>query len=381
MQLFKLTPRRWVLGLGGVVILLIGIVLAVGWYYSDAIEEGGLKVKHEPNKYDVQVLKVEDDLITLRLPTGKDPQEESGTMGIEWPDGYSRVGEIVKIRGDEVIRKYEQIEGNLSEGDRVRFDSFAFPADPERAHGIAFEEITFPSPLGDSPAWLVASADDTWVIFVHGKGSSRREALRTLPVVQGAGLPSLVITYRNDVGAAEDPSGRYQYGRTEWEDLQAAASYALANGANDLLLVGYSMGGGIVASFLYRSPLADRVVGAVLDSPMLDFETIVDWESDKRDLPGFLTSVAKRITSFRFDVNWGELDYLSRSDEISVPILLFHGDADETIPVSVSKTLNEKHPDLVTYVPFQGARHVRSWNMDPERYEAAVLEFVSRVAR
>ena len=48
-------------------------------------------------------------------------------MGIEWPNGYSRVGENVEINGEEVIRKYEPIEGNLSEGDRVRFDKFTFP--------------------------------------------------------------------------------------------------------------------------------------------------------------------------------------------------------------------------------------------------------------
>ena len=99
------------------------------------------------------------------------------------------------------------------------------------------------------------------------------------------------------------------------------------------------MGSGIVASFLYQSPLADRVVGAILDSPMLEFEATVDLAAVNRNLPGFLTAVVKRITSFRFDVNWGELDYLSRSDEFTVPILLFHGDVDETVPVSVSETL------------------------------------------
>ena len=196
-----------------------------------------------------------------------------------------------------------------------------------------------------------------------------------------ASLPSLVITYRNDDGVPEDPSGRYQYGRTEWVDLEAAAKYALDNGADDLLLVGYSMGGGIVASFLSRSPLADRVVGVILDSPMLDFEATVDLAAGRRNLPGILTTLAKRITGFRFDVNWGELDYLKRSEDILAPVLLFHGDADETVPVSVSITLAERLPDLVTYVPFSGAPHVGSWNMDPERYETAVREFVERVAR
>ena len=189
--------------------MLIGVVLAIGWYYSGEIEDGGLKVKHDPKKYEVEVVKLEDGLITLRLPVGKDPLNEPRNIGIEWPNGYSRVGEIVEINGEEVIRKYEPIEGNLSEGDRVRFDKFAFPGDPERANGILFEEVMFDSPMGELSAWHVTGADDTWVIFVHGKGASRGEALRILPLVQDASLTSLVITYRNDAGAPGDPSGHY----------------------------------------------------------------------------------------------------------------------------------------------------------------------------
>ena len=115
------------------------------------------------------------------------------------------------------------------------------------------------------------------------------------------------------------------------------------------------MGGGIVASFLYQSPLADQVVGTVLDSPMLDFEATVELAADRRNLPGFLTAVAKRITGFRFDVDWGELDYLKGSEDISAPVLLFHGDADEKVPISVSTTLAERLPNLVTYLRFSGA--------------------------
>ena len=99
-------------------------------------------------------------------------------------------------------------------------------------------------------------------------------------------------------------------------------------------------------------PLVDRVVGIIWDSPMLDFEATVDLAADRRNLPGFLTAVAKRITGYRFDVDWGELDYLKRTGDIPAPVLLFHGAADEKVPVSVSTTLAERLPDLVTYVLF-----------------------------
>ncbi len=373
--------RRVAIGLGSFVLLLVVAMLAVGWYYANLILDGALVVKDEPDKHEVEVTAVGDGRITLRSTTGEDIADEPETIGLAWPDGYARAGSTLSSTEDTVTREYAPLEGGLRVGDLVRFDEFTFPGDPERAHGIAFDAATFTSPLGELAAWRVDGADDTWAVFVHGKGSGRREALRMLPVMVDAGLPSLAITYRNDPGAPADPSSYYQYGRTEWEDLEAAVEYALAEGAADVVLVGYSMGGGIVASFLIRSPLAGRVAGAILDSPMLDLGTTIDLRAEQRGLPGFLTDVATAITSLRFDVDWDALDYVDRADELSVPILLFHGDGDESVPQRTSDALAEARPELVTYEAFDGAQHVKSWNADPERYEQAVAAFLDRVAR
>ena len=376
-----MTPKRLAVAFGGLVLLLIVAVFGIAWYYSIQIEDGVLLVKHNPKKYEVEVVALEDDRVKLRFPTEEELRKQPRTMGLEWPDGYARAGETLDVDGTEALREYAPLEGDLAVGGRVRFDKFAYPGDPTRAHGIPFEEVRFDAPLGELTAWQLDGSGDTWVIFVHGRGANPGEALRMLPVVNGAGLPSMVITYRNDIGAPEDPSGYYWYGLTEWEDLEAAARYALDNGATGLVVVGYSMGGGIVANFLYRSPLAGRVVGVILDSPMLDLSATVDLGAQNRNLPSFLTAIAKTISGFRFDIDWEALDYLNRVDEISAPVLLFHGDADETVPVSISEIFAGRRPDVVTYEFFEGAPHVGAWNVESERYEAAVREFVDRVVR
>ena len=373
--------RRVAIGLGTSILLLLMALLAAGWYYSNLILDGTLVVKDEADKYEVEVTAVSDGQITLRSTTGADIASEPVTIGLAWPDGYARAGTTLSSTEDTVTREYDQLEGGLQVGDLVRFDKFAFPGDPERAHGIAFDSVTFPSPLGELQAWHVDSTDDTWAIFVHGKGANRREALRMMPVMVDAGLTALAITYRNDPGAPADPSGYYQYGRTEWADLEAAVEYALAEGANDIVLVGYSMGGGIVASFLIRSPLAGRVAGAILDSPMLEFSATIDLGAERRGVPSFLAAAGKVVSSVRFGVDWAALDYLDRTDELSVPVLLFQGDGDTTVPRRTSEALVEERPDLVTYEAFDGAPHVGAWNADRVRYEEAVAAFLERVAR
>ena len=376
-----MTRKRLALIIGGLAVSLGVVLFGVGWYYSLQIEDGALRVKHDPLKYEVEVVELEEDRVKLKFPTEEDLRKQPENTGIEWPDGYARVGETLNVDGAEALRKYRLLEGVLVVGQQVRFGQNAFPGDPDRAHGITFKEIQFASPLGVLAAWQIDGSGNTWVIFVHGKGASRRQALRMLPVVEGKNLPSLVITYRNDSGAPEDPSDYYWYGLTEWEDLEAAAAYALDHGATGLVVVGYSMGGGIIANFLYQSPLADRVVGVILDSPMLDLDATVDMAAEIRNVPAFLTTIAKVISGSRFGIDWDALDYLDRADEISVPVLLFHGDADKRVPVSISERFAESRPDLVTYEFFAGAPHGGAWNVDSERYEAVVGEFVDRVAR
>ena len=58
-------------------------------------------------------------------------------------------------------------------------------------------------------------------------------------------------------------------------DLDAAVSWMLARGAPSVILVGESMGGGIVGQFLMHSGEADKVVALALDAPALDFTEVV----------------------------------------------------------------------------------------------------------
>ena len=117
-----------------------------------------------------------------------------------------------------------------------------------------------------------------------------------------------------------------------------------------------------------------RSPGTLIDSgPYPEFAGIIG-------NPTALLALAKYVASLRFGVDWGKLDYLSRADELAVPILLFHGDEDDTVPIRTSEALAEARPDIVEYIRTSGAPHVGSWNMNRAVYEAAVSDFIRRVA-
>ena len=379
----QMTVRRVVkLGLAIVVALaLVAIVVLAGggWYVSGILKTDGLLVNRTDPEPDLVVAAIGDGQVTLELTPQTDEDGDwrlDGILGLVPEVGYDRVGAVLEITDQHVVREYLPQSGDLEVGDMVRLEHCAFPDDPLTAFGLEFEDVRYSSPLGDFPAWFLGASGDIWAIFVHGKGGTRREALRMLPKAVELGFPSLVITYRNDEEAPASPDGFYGYGQTEWQDLEGAASYAAEHGAEGFVLVGYSMGGAIVLNFLYESPLAERVRGAILDAPMVDFNATVDLGASERGLPRPFVVASKAIAQLRFGINWGKLDYLKRADELTGPILLIHGAADDEVPVRTSDALAKARADIVEYVRFDDTGHVRAWNTNRVAYEAAVTGFL-----
>jgi pimeloyl-ACP methyl ester carboxylesterase len=190
------------------------------------------------------------------------------------------------------------------------------------------------------------------------------------------------MKYRNDAGAPASPDHIYHLGVTEWQDVQAGVRYALAHSASDVILYGYSMGGGVVEYFLHHSPYAGRVRAVVLDSPALDWNAVLDLQANQRSLPGILTVVGKRIVAYRLGLsNLDPLDATRSAASLRAPTLLFQGTKDTTIPVGPSAAFARARPDIVTYVVVPGAEHTQPWNVDPAAYDARLKAFLNRVLR
>ncbi|MFQ5555602.1 MAG: alpha/beta hydrolase family protein [Acidimicrobiia bacterium] len=365
-------------GLVAVTTVVVVAWVAGVWVMSSTLGRDLLTPQPEEPTFDLEIATVGGGTVVLtRTPI----TERDSVWGLESETAYGQVSAVVAIREDVVERGFRTLEGEMRPGDRVRFDPFAYTGDPRTAHGIPFEEVRIAGELGAYPAWKVEGDRDTWVIVIHGKGSDeRRQALRMLPAFRDDGFPVLVITYRNDLGAPAAPDGRYRWGRTEWRDVEAAVEFALRQGAEELVLYGFSMGGEIASMFLHESDHVGGVVGVVLDSPVLDLEATVDAEASQRGVPGILVGGAKTLATLRFDIDWRELDQVERAGEFDVPVLLMHGSADETVPVAPSDEFAAARPGLVRYERFEGGRHVQLWNEDPVRYETAVRLFLAEVA-
>jgi hypothetical protein len=357
------------------------VLFGAGWYYSNSLEDEALAVHHKPHTFDLRAGSLDGGRVVLETTSATDakgPWARAGLYGLQWPGGYGQVATIRELDAHHVVRDFSLLEGSLSPGTAVRVDTFTFPGDPEHGLALPFTEVIVDGPLGGLPSWFLDAASDNWAILVHGQGADRREMLRPLRSIHAAGLKALIITYRNDEGAPAEHDNRYHFGETEWRDVDAAAAFALSHGAKNLVLVGHSMGGGIVMSFLSRSEHAAEVRAVVLDAPLLDLEETIRWRARGR-APGPIIDFGMWVSALRFGIDWDALDYVAASGSLRVPVLIFHGGDDNKVPLSTSRALAGRHPNLVTLVTWPGVGHVNSWNADTAAYERSLTAFLDAI--
>lgn len=331
------------------------------------------------------------------LPSGEivleatDDARMPGRYGF-WFDreaGYARLGDVIDDGQKLVRRRIDSVEfGRLDRAARGRISGWYHLGPWELEYG--YENVVVETSLGPAPAWFIPADEpsDRWVIQVHGRGAKRHEALRAAAPAHQAGWNSLLISYRNDGEAPESEDRRYGLGGTEWADVAAAVRYAEQRGAERIVLMGWSMGGMIVLQAVLRSAsVRERLVGVILDSPAVDWVDILRFQGRLQNLPpGFGDAVVRLLagplgaglTGIAAPISVEDLDPVARADELEVPILLMHSIDDGFVPIDGSRRLAAARPDLVEFEVFEGARHTKLWNHEPERWTGLVRGWLER---
>ncbi|MGQ7785970.1 alpha/beta hydrolase family protein [Nesterenkonia sp. K-15-9-6] len=349
-----------------------------------------------------------EDLEVLAVVRGADGDEVilpatpetvvPGTYGLNFHGGRAsaRIGEITSFspRDGTIARRVEKVyHGDLRKVSRGWWTSVPDPTPADAGH--PFEDVLIDLPGGPAPAWHVPPRTRTgpladrnvWAIMVHGRGGRRTEGIRALGVADRLGIDSLLISYRNDGEAPDAPDGRYGLGITEWEDVDAAVQHALDQGAEDVLLFGWSMGGAVALQTADRSRLAPAIRGLVLTGPVVDWIDVLAYQARANRIPEavgrlgrwFISHPAgRRVTGLAAPVDLKALNWIDRAEQLHVRTLILHSSDDDVVPYAPSRNLAERN-EKVSFVPFTQARHVKEWNHDPQRWESSVEQWVAEL--
>ena len=196
------------------------------------------------------------------------------------------------------------------------------PAD----YGIAFEDVYFETADGRRlHGWYVPGDGDVTLLWHHGNGGNISHRLPDIDLFhRELGVNVLIYDYRGFGRSSEDtPSeeGLYRDAEAALRHLQSREDVDPAK----IVYFGRSLGVAIATELAVRH----RPYGLILESgfPSITYMANVDrpW------LPAF---VVHRIIAARYDS-------ASKIGSLNVPVLIVHGDADDTVPLRAGQALFE----------------------------------------
>ena len=211
------------------------------------------------------------------------------------------------------------------------------------------------------------------VVLVHGMKASLDEVAGLGRDLHAKGYDVLLFDLR---GHGESDPARLTMGRRERLDLRAVLSWAEGSGYDPDRIgwIGFSMG---AATLLMEGERNPDIRVAVFDSPFGDLPQLLKSQLPKHSHlpkffnPGILYAANKvygvrtsDLKPIRSAMYWGDR-----------PTLIFHGEADQTVPVSQSRALARVLGQSCTTITIPGVGHVKSYSTFPRQYANRVDAF------
>ena len=218
------------------------------------------------------------------------------------------------------------------------------------ATGVPFEETRFWAADGQElTGWLFHGGDlPATVLFMHGTSynasdmwASEERAQLFGGFLRGLGCRFFVFDYRGYGPNGGSPSEHGTY-------LDAEGALAYLHNRPDvdparIVFYGFSLGSGVAVELALREPGA----GLVLRAP---FTSI-------RELILHRYARLRRILALAPWLPFTRYDSAAKISRVRAPVLIMHGDADESVPQWMGRRLYELAPEPKTFVSFPGAGH------------------------
>lgn len=180
--------------------------------------------------------------------------------------------------------------------------------------GFAYDDLWLTTADGETlHAWFIpAPLAEGTVLYLYGKGGNMSYVLADALKLHQLGLNLLLVDYRGYGASSGSPSeqGMYTDVRTAWDYLTATRGIA----ATQIVIVGYSMGGGVAAWLTEQTHPAGLIL----------VNTFTSLKDRGSELYPYL--FVRQLMRYDYPI-------LERLPQITSPILIAHARNDRTIPI------------------------------------------------
>ncbi len=251
------------------------------------------------------------------------------------------------------------------------------PTETPPDYNLPFESITFPSVGVPLQGWFIPtdghSAPSPTIILAHGWSRNAAQMLPLARLLHDAGFRVLLYDARGHGASGDDgPITLSKFA----EDLMAAVEYLEGRPEVDMTrvgVVGHSMGG---SGAVVAASIEPRIRVLVSSSAFADPIALTRDFMRARHIPRwpFLWFVGHFIERW-LESTMADIAPQNRISQITVPMLLVHGDSDRFIPPSNMEALYTRaHQEHVQSWLVPGRRH-SDVILDPD-YGSRVIEFL-----
>lgn len=223
-------------------------------------------------------------------------------------------------------------------------------------------------------------ADDAPLhIQFHGyRGSPYRDFCGGNKLAYDMGHNTLVICQR-----AHNESGGHtiSFGIKERFDCLSWIDYANERFGSDkkIIISGLSMGASTVL-MAAAEPLPENVCGIIADCPYSSPKEIILKVCASMGLPPRFCYPLIYFGALIFgSFNLTECDALRGAKNAKVPVLLIHGEADDFVPIEMSRRIADENHEMVRLYTFPGAGHGLSYMVSCEEYTQIAVDFINEV--
>ncbi|PKB71431.1 MAG: hypothetical protein BZY87_06000 [SAR202 cluster bacterium Io17-Chloro-G6] len=230
--------------------------------------------------------------------------------------------------------------------------------------GLEYEDVRFHTSDGMTlQGWFIPGdpergSDLTWLWF-HGNGGNLGHRVDELAQAHHrTGDNIFIFDYRGYGRSEGKPSEKGTY-----LDSRAAVEYLLSRpdaDPNRIVYLGHSLGAAVAVELaLTQPPLA-----MVLVSP---FTSVRDMAKLTLPFPpaGWLVR--------------NHYDTISRIQRLNMPVLVLHGELDETVPISQGRKLYDAANQPKSFQMLEGAAHDDTFQIAGEQYWRAIKSFLAGV--
>ena len=228
--------------------------------------------------------------------------------------------------------------------------------------GLHYEDVNLTASDGTRiHGWHIPGRSKITLLWFHGNAGNISRRLDNITILnQRLGVGVVIVDYRGYGMSGGKPSEKGIYMDAE-ATLERLSDRLGLDPESDVVLFGRSLGAGVAVELATRH----RVRGVILESGFTSIREMA--ESSDSILP---VSLLLWLFEARYDS-------ISKIGGVESPVMILHGDRDDTVPYWMGEKLFGAASEPKTFYPIRGASHNDTYRVGGEAYFDALREFIA----